>query len=208
MPNHVYHSITASTEEGTEILKAMAKHSHGLCGYLEPMPDELSGTTSPQRIPEHMTLKEQNALIDKYGYSEWYSWAHAKWGTKWGCYDNEMESDNYTFTTAWGVFNNSILFKLLKLIPSLQWTWEEEQGFGEEIEYIDGEKVYFLEWSYPSWSDAIQYEGADYYFLESEHTSPMGTFTSGYYYEQDIEDKQEDEDVIKKLNELYLTKNY
>jgi len=204
MPNHVYHSITASTEEGTEILKAMAKHSHGLCGYLEPMPQDLSGTTSPQRIPEHMTLNEQNDLINKYGYSDWYSWAHAKWGTKWGCYDNEMDGDNYTFTTAWGVFNNSILFKLLEAIPSLEWSWEEEQGFGEEVEYVDGEQVYFLEWTYPSWSEPIEHEVEDFYFLESDHTNPMGTFTSGYYVDQDLTNKVEDLGLIDKLNELYL----
>lgn len=204
MPNHVYHSITASTEEGTEILKAMAKHSHGLCGYLEPMPQDLSGTTSPQRIPEHMTLNEQNDLIDKYGYSDWYSWAHAKWGTKWGCYDNEMDGDNYTFTTAWGVFNNSILFKLLEAIPSLEWSWEEEQGFGEEVEYVDGEQVYFLEWTYPSWSEPIEHEAEDFYFLESDHINPMGTFTSGYYVDEDLTNKIEDLGLIDKLNELYL----
>ena len=204
MPNHVYHSITASTEEGTEILRAMAKHSHGLCGYLEPMPQELSGTTSPQRIPEHMTLNEQNDLINKYGYSDWYSWAHAKWGTKWGCYENEMDGYNYTFTTAWGVFNNSILFKLLEAIPSLEWSWEEEQGFGEEVEYVDGEQVYFLEWTCPSWSEPIEHEAEDFYFLESDHTNPMGTFTSGYYLDQDLINKVEDLGLIDKLNELYL----
>ena len=204
MPNHVYHHITASTEEGTEILKAMAKNPHGLCGYLLPMPEDLQGTTSPQRIPETISRDEHDRLVEKYGCADWHTWANRNWGTKWGCYDNEFDGDQYTFTTAWGTFSNTILAKLLEVIPSLQMTWEEEQGFGEDLEFEDGEQTYYLEWSKPDWSHHIEYNGEDVYFLEADHTNPMGAFPSGYYVDQDFHKPIENEDLVKKLNELSL----
>ena len=180
MPNHVYHQITADTEEGTKILEEMSKHPHGLCGYLLPMPEELKDTTAPQRIGETVSEENYERLKKKYGSADWYSWANKEWGTKWGCYDNEMNGEQYTFTTAWGTFNEGILERLLEVIPSLYWSWEEEQGFGEEMEFIDGERTAYLEWDCPEWSEHIEYEGQDYYLLEVEHTNPMGTFPVGY----------------------------
>ena len=40
-----------------------------------PMPEELKGTASP-------SVKNEE-LIKKYGYSDWYYWSVANWGTKW-----------------------------------------------------------------------------------------------------------------------------
>ena len=201
MPNHVYHTITASTDEGTEILMKMSKHPYGLCGYLLPMPEELRETSSPPRIGDNISEEHYETLKKKYGYADWYSWANNNWGTKWGCYDNEMNGDQYNFTTAWGTFNDDILEKLLEAIPSLYISWEEEQGFGEEIEFVNGERVYFLEWDFPDWSEHIEYDGQDYYYLEKEHKNPMGTFPVGYYADQDLHDPIDDLDLIKKIKE-------
>ena len=68
------------------------------------------------------------------------------------------------------------------------------------MEFEDGEQTYYLEWTYPSWSEPIEHEAEDFYFLEAEHTNPMGTFPSGYYVDQDFHNPIEDEDLIKKLN--------
>jgi len=67
-----------------------------------PMPELLKGTTSPRRTGEDLVRAQQrNADMDeikglmreveladrcekKYGYSDWYSYKIANWGTKWG----------------------------------------------------------------------------------------------------------------------------
>jgi hypothetical protein len=45
-------------------------------------------------------------MIDKYGYSDWYDFRVAKWGTKWNACDVEMQLEDETevsisFNTAW-----------------------------------------------------------------------------------------------------------
>ena len=59
MPNHVYNSISVE-EEYAEKLAEIAKV--GLCRYYKPMPDDLQGTTSPQRIPETISQQQYDIL--------------------------------------------------------------------------------------------------------------------------------------------------
>jgi hypothetical protein len=44
--------------------------------------------------------------LKSHGYDNWYDWAcdDRNWGTKWGCYDTEVEDDVIRCTTAWGPF--------------------------------------------------------------------------------------------------------
>lgn len=43
-----------------------------------PVPEELNEKTNFQ-----MSESEKTELINKYGYSNWYDWCLANWGTKW-----------------------------------------------------------------------------------------------------------------------------
>lgn len=55
------------------------------------------------------TIKEQRENIKvmyentiKYGYSDWYEWTIANWGTKWNAYHQKKDEDNTIhFSTAW-----------------------------------------------------------------------------------------------------------
>ena len=47
----------------------------GLLQFMHPMPAELRDTTADG--------SKDKAMIEKTGYSDWYSWAVDNWGTKW-----------------------------------------------------------------------------------------------------------------------------
>lgn len=175
MPNHVYCNISVE-EKYADKLKEIAKV--GLAQYYKPRPKDLEDTTSPARIGENITQEESDRLIELYGHNNWYDWSYQNWGTKWGCYENEYEDGHYRFTTAWNPLDTEILDMLAKDIPDFWYTWEEEQGFGQEIEYTDGESLLILEWDIPEWENT---NNDEIYFLPSDYESPEGKFSSGYY---------------------------
>ena len=90
--------------------------------------------------------------VEKYGYSGWYDWNCANWGTKWNSYDNHINADygnaggnegciDIGFQTAWSL-PEPIFMELTELYPEL--TFEvsciEEGGFfyGTAV-YANGE---------------------------------------------------------------------
>ena len=175
MPNHVYCNISVE-EKYADKLKEIAEV--GLAQYYKPRPKELEDTTSPARIGENITKEESDRLIELYGHNNWYDWSNANWGTKWGCYDNEYEDGHYRFTTAWNPLHTEILDMLAKDIPDFLYDWEEEQGYGREIEYADGDGVVVLDYDVPNWETTGNDE---IYFLAEDYESPQGFFKSGYY---------------------------
>jgi hypothetical protein len=79
---------------------------------LMPMPSILEGTTSP--TPADQQGKE---AFKATGYDNWYDWANAVWGTKWGDCDTQLEDPvkinaefsriEGRFETAWSPFYTS-----------------------------------------------------------------------------------------------------
>lgn len=173
MPNHVYCHILPSTDAGVKLLKEMVEGERGLAGYLIPMPKELINTTSPPRIvtqeeydkhqkskedrhwSRYLTKEMSDDLKDKYQFDNWYDWSIFHHGTKWGCYDNDMDGDTYRFTTAWSPLCNDIIELLAKKIPDFEYYWEEEQGWGGNMEYKDGVCIRTFEYDQPQWSEEI-----------------------------------------------------
>lgn len=182
MPNHVYNSISVE-EEYAEKLAEIAKV--GLCRYYKPMPDDLQGTTSPQRIPETISQQQYDILMEKYGCTDWYEWANREWGTKWGAYDNNYEDCLYTFTTAWSPPNDEILSMLMEDIPSFTFFWEEEQGYGMEFEVEDGEITNVFDWDIAPWE--MVEDDDDIMLLAKDYENYMGKFKKGYYQYYDLE---------------------
>lgn len=195
MPNHVYAQITVS-EKYSKKLEEISKV--GLCRYYKPMPDELINTSSPARIVTQseydkqmeknktdkfkhypLTIDRQKMLLDKYDADNWYDWAYVNWGTKWGCYDNEYDDGTYRFTSAWGPIDSSIILELLvKDIPTFSYYYEEEQGWGAEFEFENGEETSGFEWDLPDW-DSTDHD--DIYFLENDYQNGIGNYKKGYY---------------------------
>ena len=202
MPNHCYAWITVQKKYEKK-LQEIAKV--GLCRYYRPMPAELEQTTSPVRVvteseyakqmKENETAKHksypitkdrQKFLLEKYGKDNWYDWAYENWGTKWGCYDNECDDGMYRFTSAWGPIDASIILEfLVKDIPTFSYSYEEEQGWGAEFEFEDGEETHALEWDLPDWEDT---DNDEISFLPHKYINGEGIHLKGYYLEYNLQE--------------------
>jgi len=161
MPNHVYNTLSIGneiTEERQEILNAIEK-SGGICRYYKPMPSELEGTTSPQRVgdTENCTITESKSaeLKHKYRHDNWYDWCHENWGTKWGCYDFEIHDGTITYTTALSPIDELIPKKMSQDFPDIILSFEEETGWGGEVLISNGDIMEATSYDCPDWSDDV-----------------------------------------------------
>jgi hypothetical protein len=101
MPNWCYNNVTVSHDNPELIAKFVKATEEGnLFNTFAPMPEEIRNTSVPS---EH-----NQALIEKYGGGDWYSWSIRNWGTKWDIADSfvsEISEDKLTaivsFSTAW-----------------------------------------------------------------------------------------------------------
>ena len=79
MPNWCNNHITITgPNKIIDRIEKIAKeedNKDGLLQFMYPMPAELRDTTADGT--------EDKAMIEKTGYSDWYSWAVDNWGTKW-----------------------------------------------------------------------------------------------------------------------------
>ena len=200
MPNHVFNFISVE-EKYADKLAEIAKV--GLCRYYKPMPEELVGTTSPQRMGETMSQEELIRLTEKYGTSDWYTWANREWGTKWGCYETSYEDGSYTFQTAWSPPNEEIFQMLMKDIPNFYYEWEEEQGYGAIWKAENGDFYREMEWDLPEWStkkwDELTGDMLDEYrqnlygygcvtLLKEDYSNGHGNYKRGYYLDYILEE--------------------
>lgn len=120
---------------------------------IRPMPEEIRHITSPVQIVSkkeydkqqkelktginnfrrNITKKMSDDYFQRFGADNWYDWALANWGTKWGSYDTEMgeiepliDPTGYvkvriTFQTAWSCSIQIIRF-LSDLFPTITFT--------------------------------------------------------------------------------------
>jgi hypothetical protein len=93
--------------------------------------------------------------------NSWYSWNNRNWGVKWDAKESELvdESQNgdnlvlvYKFDTPWGA-PEPVITKLSEQYPSLLLTleYEEEQGWGGEMEFLRGELISHSEYDEKCW---------------------------------------------------------
>lgn len=210
MPNHVFTSIAFNnlSVKQKEKLNEIANTHNGLCGYYRPMPDDIRNTSSPTKVVSQreynkimkenqnspyqfkpITKKMQVELNTKYGVDNWYDWAYQNWGTKWGCYDNEVDGETLRFSTAWGLFDISILDKLAEDFPEFSLHFEEEQGWGGIVEYVNGEFHSMEEYDAPMWdcTGIDTDEGRITQLLEAIHDVGFREGAdAGYYYDYDL----------------------
>tara|TARA_R110001606_G_scaffold192977_1_gene340692 strand:- start:281 stop:955 length:675 start_codon:yes stop_codon:yes gene_type:complete len=191
MPNHVYNSINVyETKDNINNQLLLQKIADiGLCRYFYSPPpelDKISDTGTENRLPDRL----QEMKI-KHGSTNMYDWACKNWGTKWGCYDQYIHEDLYTFSTAWSPPHLEIIYKLAKLIPDFDYDWEEEQGFGARIEFrngvIDSMESYDVPpWETPQDSEGKEIDGVG--VLKKEYKKHDEVYKAGYYNDYNIED--------------------
>lgn len=101
-----------------------------------------------------ITQEASDALVQKYGFNNWYDWTLKNWGTKWGVYDvsswDNEDGNTILFMSAWSPAN-LIIQKLSEKFPDLSFVLEAaDEGGGFVCRYIicDGiETLEDFEWS-------------------------------------------------------------
>ena len=202
MPNWVYNTIKindALTDKQKQILEQIKQK--GLCEHYLPMPTTLNITSgsavdNARKIlgDEFGTIpKDKGNLTDKdfeeakqsfineklYGSKDWYDWKCRNYGTKWGDCDTDVDLDNASirYDTAWSPLTIEIIEKFANDFPNFDYELEEEQGFGESWESIDGELSLTDEWDIPNMEEVDLDEGDYVYELKDEHRG----LKMGYY---------------------------
>lgn len=99
--------------------------------------------------------------------NHWYKWNNENWGTKWDACDVEIEDVDdshivYKFQTAWSPADPALI-KLSEQFPDLEMSleWQEEQGFGGEILYTEGNGVEISYYDYKCWECDEIYKSID-----------------------------------------------
>lgn len=145
MPNHTYNilSITGNRRTLQRVYKAL-KGSNGELTFnnIVPCPAELMNDDWQNND------EVAKANVAKHGYSGWYDWRVAKWGTKWEAYNVQFQNGDselrYTFDTAWSP-PSEFVAALSKRFPSLDIEIEahEEAGMWESFiaRYKAGELI-------------------------------------------------------------------
>lgn len=101
---------------------------------------------------EKLGLKYVRNII-LYGYSSWYEWRNAMWGTKWNSYDlKEIDEDTILFTTAINT-PEPVIRALVARYPMLTF---EHWWSGEEPGHYTGYRVYSAENTAERYDDESQ----------------------------------------------------
>jgi hypothetical protein len=175
MPNHIEHRlvIVGTDSQVKKVLKEI-KTGDNLFDFntIIPMPSELEGTQSPEKI---ISQKEYDAqekriaegklteiekrhglsrgitkamskdFLKRFGANNWYNWRCDKWGTKWGAYEVTIDGNMIGFSTAWSTPFN-IMIALSKKYPKVTFKVEfADEDFGQNVgEYHlkNGTEVY------------------------------------------------------------------
>lgn len=103
MPNWCGNSLVLKHDNPEMIARAYKAFVDGrFCDEFVPMPDLLRDSVSPPRDEKY-----SQELVEKFGYTDWYSFSVAEWGTKWdfghGDGINEVTDSSLTvyFDSAW-----------------------------------------------------------------------------------------------------------
>jgi len=106
MPNWCSNHITVRGTDPAEIQRlADAFKDQRFCNAVIPIPEELTNPLTGSYGGEDADAKDQlrASLLEKYGFSGWYDFCVAHWGTKWDIGDNgggEISEDGLEFAAA------------------------------------------------------------------------------------------------------------
>jgi len=146
MPNWCNNNVELSHPDKAMVERAKKAFDDGrLLEEFIPLPAELKDTTAPAR-------ETDEALMEKYGASDWYSWCINNWGTKWDISPYGSDIDQYgtlqgSFDSPWG--------------PPIQ-AYEKLEEMGFQV------RAYYYE---PGMGFAGVYDGGDDYYEFSGMTA-------------------------------------
>ncbi len=139
MPNWCSNTIELAHEDPAMLERAKAAFLDGrLLDEFIPLPAELKDTTAPAR-------ETNEALMEKYGASDWYTWCIQNWGTKWDIspYACDVENGQLvgSFDSPWGP-PTAAYEKLEEMGFSVR-AYYSEPGMGFAGVYEDGFDDYY-----------------------------------------------------------------
>lgn len=177
MPNWVYSTLSVNGEPAEidrfveQVAKPYETRYHDLkTGEREQKMTEAGGLSFWNiKSPDESILDEYWGTADHTaGPNNWYSWNCENWGTKWDAaeVDTEREAPRdflARFHTAWAP-PYPVIEEASRQYPTLNFSldWEEEQGFGAEVEVNDGVLVEVRSWDIPeSHADYVERDNED-----------------------------------------------
>ena len=174
MPNWVYNALHCNgSKDDLDTLAAFFEmdvevHSwnpqKGLDDLVvEQVPFTYMAMRNPFEEPYNITREEYHSVN---GYSDgkqtgqtsgnWYNWNVNNWGVKWDAKFNGVqrvdELLSYHFESPWGPPSADMLLDMSEKFPNVVFThnYEEEQGWGGEYEFQNGEVSEEREWDIPT----------------------------------------------------------
>jgi hypothetical protein len=132
MPNHCNNVLTITVEPSkkewlSELIES-AKEGR-MYDFILPMPeclnDVIAGSYAAGTDGQKELEERYAANIAECGYSNWYNWCLAHWGTKWDIYDHDVIEEQPTLFKI--VFNSA---------------WSPPMGVLEALSEMDGVNVY------------------------------------------------------------------
>ena len=161
MPNWVFNSLLIEAEpQVISKIKAQVSAPYE-CEHLDWQTNQPVKQMVEQPFSFWNIIKPTNldAYHDKPGVKQeldkpdhWYNWNIRNWGVKWEAkevYENESDESmlSYNFDTPWGVAEN-VMLELSRQYPTakLSLEFEEEQGWGGEIVFTNGESEVITEY--------------------------------------------------------------
>lgn len=126
MPNWCNNTLVLRHDNPEMIKRAENAFAEGkFCQEFVPCPAELLDTTSPNRDE-----KQADALLEKYGYADWYAFNTSEWGTKWDF--GSSDGINSVTDNELIVYFDSAWSPPITLMEKL-----EQQGFSVVLDYYE-----------------------------------------------------------------------
>ena len=126
-----------------------------------------------------------NGFVDgkQVGNTEgnWYNWNITHWGVKWDAcrvdVDRDKEIITYCFESPWGPPWDEMMLELSEKFPTISFIhrYDEEQGWGREYEFQNGQITDSKEWDIPT-------SHAEYVELDQTCTCEMWTDDPDMWY--------------------------
>lgn len=176
-PFTTYYADTHYDKEKQEWVKTPAVQEHtpvfALWNILSPDPSDYDEYFAVQaRTRSKTPIDDPNWWADTLAHQavskHWYDWNLHHWGTKWDVHHNvkiidESEPTHFAirFETAWSSVIDLLCNVLSPRFPNLTfcYEYEEEQGWGGEWTFKDGDVIEGHEWDIPE--SHADYESLD-----------------------------------------------
>jgi hypothetical protein len=170
MPNWVFNSISVqgNTEEVTAFLEHAKKPSPFTPGEDREFNFHSFVTPPEDKVEQYNTIAGyRDGVYQGDPEFNWYKWNNENWDTKWNACEVVVDRgiglySLIQFNTAWSP-PTPVFKAMAEMFPSITFDveYEEEQGWGGSIKFVNGEAVDIFEWDIPESHEDYTSRGRD-----------------------------------------------